>query len=147
MLGDVPHENAGSASGVQSTGLQLAGSVGIAIYGIMLASAIYWPDRIVYMQMLFPIKMKYFVMIYGAIAFPGSTNMNSGVSDIGHLGGLLCGYIYLRSPLGSTRSRRRGPGLLETARQSYKTWKFERNKRRFQVYMKKHGSDRNPPVN
>lgn len=40
VLGDVPHENAGSASGVQSTGLQLAGAIGIALYGIAFYGAI-----------------------------------------------------------------------------------------------------------
>lgn len=122
-----------------------------AIYGIMLASAVLWPDRIVYLQMLFPIKMKYMVMIYGAIAFLGSTNMNSGVSDIGHLGGLLCGWIYLKTPLlgGSRRrsSSRRGTSPTAWIQQRYKAWKLERNKRKFQVYMKKHTSDRDRPVN
>ena len=40
VLGDVPHANAGSAAGVQSTGLQLAGAVGIALYGIAFYGAI-----------------------------------------------------------------------------------------------------------
>ncbi|MFM2125238.1 MAG: hypothetical protein RL328_1689 [Acidobacteriota bacterium] len=119
-----------------------------AIYGILLASTLYWPDRVVYFYGLFPIAMKYLVIIYGAIAFLGATNTNSGVSDIGHLGGLLCGWIYLKSPLGNTRRTYvRRTSLLQRAREAYKAWKFERNKRRFQVYMKKHGSDRQPPVN
>ena len=40
VLADVPPENAGSASGVQSTGLQLAGAIGIAVYGIGFYGAI-----------------------------------------------------------------------------------------------------------
>lgn len=121
-----------------------------AIYGILLASAVLWPDRIVYFQMLFPIKMKYMVMIYGAIAFLGSFSPGSGVSDIGHLGGLLCGWIYLKSPLGSSRrsySSRRRMGPVEWAQDRYKAWKLERNKRKFQVYMKKHADrDRNRDI-
>lgn len=106
-----------------------------AIYGILLANAVLWPDKIVYVQMLFPIKMKYFVMIYGAIAFLGSTDMNSGVSNIAHLGGLICAWIYVKTP------QTRGFHPLAAAQQQYKAWKLARNKRRFQVYMKKH--DRN----
>lgn len=34
VLSEVPHANAGSASGVQATGMQLASAVGIAVYGI-----------------------------------------------------------------------------------------------------------------
>jgi membrane associated rhomboid family serine protease len=116
-----------------------------AIYGILLASAVMWPDRLVYFWGIFPLAMKYMVMIYGAIAFLGSTNFNSGVSDIGHLGGLLCGWIFLKAPaLSGTRSRARSPriGPLAAIQQRYKLWKVERNKRKFQVYMKKHGSNR-----
>lgn len=111
-----------------------------AIYGILLASAILWPDRIILMSFLFPIKMKYFVMIYAAIAFLGSFNMNSGVSDIGHLGGLLCAWIYLKTP------QVRGFHPIAAAQQQYKAWKLARNKRRFQVYMKKQNGRNDPWV-
>ena len=40
-----------------------------AIYGILLASAVMWPDRQMLFYFLIPLKMKYFVMIIGAIAF------------------------------------------------------------------------------
>jgi MFS family permease len=40
VLAEVPHANAGSASGVQSTGLQLSGAIGIAVYGIAFYGAI-----------------------------------------------------------------------------------------------------------
>lgn len=105
-----------------------------AIYGILLASAVLWPDRIVYFSFLFPIKMKYLVMIYGAIAFLGSTNMSSGVSNIAHLGGMAFGWAMLKTP-----RRRGGPSLLSSLQERYKQWKFQRNKKRFQVYMKKQG--------
>jgi len=39
-----------------------------AIYGIFLVAAVLWPDRIIIFY-IFPIKLKYFVMILGAIAF------------------------------------------------------------------------------
>ncbi|NDC75125.1 MFS transporter, partial [bacterium] len=35
VLGDVPPQHAGSASGVQGTGMQLASSMGIAVYGLL----------------------------------------------------------------------------------------------------------------
>ena len=38
-----------------------------AIYGMLLAYALYFPDRPIYMYFLFPIPAKYFVMILGAI--------------------------------------------------------------------------------
>ncbi|MEY4131611.1 MAG: hypothetical protein RLZZ31_1735 [Actinomycetota bacterium] len=40
VLSDTPQEHAGSASGVQATGSQLAGSLGIALYGVIFYAAI-----------------------------------------------------------------------------------------------------------
>ena len=43
-----------------------------AIYGLLLAYALYYPDRPIYMYLVFPIPAKYFVIIIGAIAFYSS---------------------------------------------------------------------------
>ena len=40
-----------------------------AIYGLLLAYALSYPDRPIYMYLLFPIPAKYFVLIIGGIAF------------------------------------------------------------------------------
>ncbi|MEP7355484.1 MAG: rhomboid family intramembrane serine protease [Acidobacteriota bacterium] len=112
-----------------------------AIYGLLLASAVLWPDRIIYFNFLFPIKMKWLVILYGALAFYSSFDASSGVSNIGHLGGLLVGLVYLKTP----RMRRFDP--LSLLRQQYRDWKLARAKRKFQVYLKKQGSDRGPWVN
>jgi len=109
-----------------------------AIYGILLISAMLWPDRVILFSFLFPIKMKYFVMIIGAIAFLNSRAVNSGVSDIAHLGGMAFGYLFLKLP------RTRGFDPLGSLDQSYKAWKLARAKRKFQVYLKKQKSDRGP---
>src|SRR5438093_3787719 len=67
------------------------------IYGLLLAFGVLYPDRIVLMSFLFPIKAKYFVMIIGGIAFLNSVgSAGSGVSNVAHLGGMLFGYLYLR---------------------------------------------------
>src|SRR5688500_11434970 len=58
-----------------------------ALYGLLMAFAMYYPNRPILMFLLFPIPAKYFVMILGALAFlmsPGSQ-----VSNSAHLGGLL----------------------------------------------------------
>ncbi len=111
-----------------------------AIYGILLASAVLWRDRIIYFNFVFPLKMKYLVMIYGAIAFFGTYNGDGGVSHVGHLGGMLFGLALLKSP------SMRGFHPLASLRQQYKAWKIERNKRKFQVYMRKHRSDRDTTI-
>ena len=48
-----------------------------ALYGLLMAFAIYFPDRPILMFLLFPIPAKYFVMILGGLAFLISPN--SGV--------------------------------------------------------------------
>jgi membrane associated rhomboid family serine protease len=111
-----------------------------AIYGLLLAYGLLFPDRTVLFSFLFPIKAKYFVMIIGAIAFLSSIGAsNSRVSHIAHLGGMLFGYAYLRFRFGAFDT--------VGVRRRYEQWKIQRAKRKFQVYMRKHRSDRDPWVN
>jgi len=110
-----------------------------AIYGLLLAFGMLYPDRTVLMSFLFPIKAKYFVMIMGAIAFLSSVGSSgSRVSNVAHLGGMLFGYLYLRMKMPSVNTR----NLMDR----YQTWKLQRARKRFQVYMRKHKSDRDPWV-
>jgi membrane associated rhomboid family serine protease len=96
-----------------------------AIYGLLLAFALYFPDRPIYLYMVFPIPAKYFVMIIGALAFYSSLGQSSGVASATHLGGLLVGYLYLKNgrmqPLGELKYR-------------YLKWKMNRARRKFDVY-------------
>jgi membrane associated rhomboid family serine protease len=115
-----------------------------AIYGILLAWAVLWPDRIILFFFLFPMKVKYFVMIFGAIAFYNPFNPNSPVSEFAHLGGMAFGYVFLKMP----RRRGRGADPVESIRNSYNAWKLARAKRKFQVYLrKKEGPGKGPWVN
>ncbi len=67
-----------------------------AVYGILAAYALFFPDRYVYIYFLFPIKMKYLALILGAIEFL-SMYQNDGIAHIAHLGGMVVGYFYLRN--------------------------------------------------
>lgn len=69
-----------------------------AVYGVMLAYALNWPDALIWIYAIFPIKAKYLVLILGAISFfsaftPGASD---GIAHFAHLGGLVVGYIYLK---------------------------------------------------
>ncbi len=72
-----------------------------AIYALLLAYGMIWPDREVLLYFLFPIKMKYLLLIFGGIEFFGTLSSASGsgsnISHIGHLGGLITGFILLKS--------------------------------------------------
>jgi membrane associated rhomboid family serine protease len=114
-----------------------------AIYGLLLAFGVLYPDRIVLFSFLFPIKAKYFVMIMGAIAFLSSFGSNSGVSHFAHLGGMLFGYGYLKSGIAGRRSRSSaGPGFGATIQRHYHQWRMDRAKKKFQVYLRKNDRDR-----
>lgn len=106
-----------------------------AIYGVMMAFAMLFPDTTI-IFILFPIRAKYFVMILGALAFLSSLRAGGGtVSHVAHLGGLVFGYLYLKW--------RRHPrfDLLGPMERRYQQWKIDRAKRKFQVYLRKRGSD------
>jgi len=67
-----------------------------AIYGILLAYGMIFPERMIYVWFLFPIKAKYFVMIFGAIELYASiTSAGGGIAHVAHLGGMLFGYFYI----------------------------------------------------
>jgi membrane associated rhomboid family serine protease len=68
-----------------------------AIYGLLLAYGLTYPNRIVYLNFLFPIRVKWLVVIMGAVAFLSSiTGSDSGVANIAHLGGMAVGYLFLK---------------------------------------------------
>lgn len=78
---------------------QMGPSIGASagIYGILLAFGLIYPNQIIYFYFLFPIKMKYFVMIIGGIALYSSlASGQSGIAHLAHLGGMIFGYVYLR---------------------------------------------------
>ena len=123
-----------------SWGTRTIGASG-AIYGLLLAFGVLYPNQTVLMNFLFPIKAKYLVMIYGAIALLSAFGQNSGISNIAHLGGMLFGYVYLKA-----RLPKFGFGVAQVS-SAYKQWKLQRAKRKFQVYLRKHGRDGGPWTN
>src|SRR6476659_3506581 len=93
-----------------------------AIYGLLLAYGLYFPDRPIYMYLVFPIPARYFVMIMGALAFYSSLAVSNGIASATHLGGLLIGYVYLKG----ARFR-----PLEEAKYWYLRWKMRQTRKKF----------------
>ncbi|MFA6439109.1 MAG: rhomboid family intramembrane serine protease [Bacteriovoracaceae bacterium] len=65
-----------------------------AVYGILLAFGMMFPDRPIYIYFLLPIKAKYFVVMYMAFEIFSVGSMD-GVAHFAHLGGALVGFLYL----------------------------------------------------
>jgi len=68
-----------------------------AVYGILMAYGLMFPNRTVYLYFLIPIKVKWFVLFVGALAFFSSMEAGSNISHLTHLSGMIIGYIYLKS--------------------------------------------------
>jgi membrane associated rhomboid family serine protease len=98
-----------------------------AIYGLLLAFAMYFPHRQLIM-LIFPLPSRIAVTILGAIAFLSSVSgPGGGVAHWAHLGGLVVGYLYLKM----LRSRLRP---MAEVKYRYLRWKMGRARNRFDVY-------------
>ena len=68
-----------------------------AVFGILLAFGLLFPNVRIYIYFLFPLKAKYFVIILGLIElYLGLTDQFSNVANFAHLGGMLFGIILLK---------------------------------------------------
>jgi membrane associated rhomboid family serine protease len=95
-----------------------------AIYGLLLAYGLLYPNRIVYLNFLLPVKVKWLVIIMGGMAFFSSlAGGEPGVAHIAHLGGMLVGLVFLK-----------GKDWLGQYQVYQANRKREQLKKRFEVY-------------
>ena len=67
------------------------------LFGLLLAFAMIFPNRIILLFFVIPMKAKYLVALYGLIElYQGAYVLNSGVAHFAHLGGMLGGLLTLR---------------------------------------------------
>ena len=82
-----------------------------AVFGVMLAYAMYWPDNPIYIWGILPVKAKWligFLVVF--TLFSGIFGRGSGIAHLAHLGGFATAFLYLKSPWapsewGPTRAR------------------------------------------
>ena len=69
-----------------------------AVFGLLLAFGMLFPNTLLYVYFAIPIKAKYFVIIYGAVELYSSLQNNAGdnVAHFAHLGGMLFGFILIK---------------------------------------------------
>ena len=97
-----------------------------AIYGLLLAFGLLFPNRPIFIWFVIPIPAKWFVVIIGAIEFFSEiSGPGSGIAHLAHLGGMLVAYLYLR-----------GGGLSGRMQLRYEDWRRARLRRKFEVYMR-----------
>ena len=67
-----------------------------SVYGLLLAFGMSFPNTRIYVYFLFPIKAKWFVMIFGALElYYGFSGTNDGIAHFAHLGGMIFGLILI----------------------------------------------------
>ena len=95
-----------------------------AIYGLLLAYAMYFPDRPILM-IVFWVPAKLCVAILGGIALLTSFSEAGGTANATHVFGLLVGYLFLKGarihPISEVKYR-------------YLKWKINRTRAKFDVY-------------
>jgi membrane associated rhomboid family serine protease len=70
-----------------------------AINGVLLAYAMTWPDNVVHVWGIFPIKVKWLVAILGAVSvLSAAGNSGDGVAHLAHIGGFVTGFLFMKSP-------------------------------------------------
>ena len=101
-----------------------------AIYGLLAAYGILFPERTLLLYFVIPIKAKYFVLILGLLTFWSSvTASGGGVAHVAHLGGMVFGWLYLRGG-GGTGKGLRFPSIRDWSERR----RQERLKKKFKVY-------------
>jgi membrane associated rhomboid family serine protease len=89
----------GIGGGIFSIVLSGAPTVGAsaAVYGIMIAYAISFPDRLIYIYFLFPVKVKYLMGFLTLVSFFSTIGPSTdNVAHAAHLGGIVIGFVYLK---------------------------------------------------
>ena len=102
-----------------------------AIFGVMLAYGMTFPNREILFWFIFPMKAKHFVMLLAGIELWVSYSyVSDGIGHVAHLGGMLFGYLYLK------RAWRIKNWVAEMR------WRARR--RRFRVFEREQEKDRYP---
>ena len=70
-----------------------------AVYGILLAYGLTYPNRTIYLYGIIPIKSLWFIIGIGTIAFISSFDGGSQISHLTHLSGMVIGYFVLKKPV------------------------------------------------
>ncbi len=65
-----------------------------AVYGVLLAFGLLFPERLIMIYFFVPIKAKYFVLLYMVIEFLSVGSLD-GIAHFAHIGGAVVGFVFL----------------------------------------------------
>ena len=79
-----------------------------AVFGVMLAYAMRWPDDEMLLFFVVPVKVKWMVVFLGGFnLLMGMAGVGGGTAYLAHVGGLIFGWLYLRTPSAQSLDRLR----------------------------------------
>lgn len=85
-----------SFTALSSQGAITIGASG-AIFGLLVAYGLMWPDRMIFVFGILPMKALHFVIIFGLLdLMQGLSRVQSGIAYFAHVGGGVTGFIYLK---------------------------------------------------
>ncbi|RMF19860.1 MAG: rhomboid family intramembrane serine protease, partial [Deltaproteobacteria bacterium] len=68
-----------------------------AIYGVLLAYGMWFPNRVVLLAFLFPIRVRHLIVFLIVLELlQAMESTGAGIAYAAHLGGMAVGYVYLR---------------------------------------------------
>ena len=86
---------AGAALSFITPYARIVGASG-AIFGVLMAFALYWPREKIYIWALVGIEARWFVLIMTALSLFGGFGGVGGIAHFAHLGGFAGGFLYLK---------------------------------------------------
>ena len=97
-LADYANVNMGGGQVVPMAAyLNMMNTVGAsgAVYGLLMAFGMLFPNAMIYLYFLFPIKAKWFVIGYAVIEVLSGFFSNGNIAHFAHLGGMLFGLLLI----------------------------------------------------
>ncbi len=111
-----------------------------AIYGLLVAYAVMFPEQIILLFFIIPMKVKYAVIVFVGLELAASIGAAAdGIGHLAHLGGAVVGFVYLKlhgginRRLGSLSPKR----WIDRLRYRFKSRKMEQNQRQAEEIMKR----------
>ena len=126
-LADYANVNLGGRIVPMDAYLNMMTTVGAsgAIYGLLLAFGMMFPNSMIYLYFLFPIKAKWFVIGYAVIELLSGLSGASNVAHFAHLGGMLFGLLLIlywrKNPAGPNKNFRKWKEIFESWKRKSQT--------------------------
>lgn len=126
-LANYANVNLGGQVVPMATYLNMMNTVGAsgAIYGLLLAFGMMFPDSMIYFYFLIPIKAKWFVIGYAVVELISGLTGFDNVAHFAHLGGMLFGLLLIlywrKNPAGPNKDFRKLKEVFQSWKQKSRT--------------------------